>query len=85
MKFTKGEFAYLEEMRALSTDAEGNIIFVGLSAEESKEFHRISVSRDSSNFEEGERYILLSDKHEIARLQVLAAEVAARHLNPTRH
>ncbi|WP_280191178.1 hypothetical protein [Delftia sp. PS-11] len=85
MNLTEGERAYLIEMRALSTDAAGNEVFAGLTVEESKEFHRLSIRRDSTSYEEGDRYIQLSDKHETARIQVIAAEAAKRHSGTATH
>jgi hypothetical protein len=72
---------YLEEMRALTTDAEGREVLVGLSFEETAELHRYIERRDAPNFpfEPGDdeltaRYEVLDSKHELARQQVLAAE-----------
>jgi len=83
MNLTEGEIAYLNEMRAITTDSSGNTVFVGLTLQESNEYHRLSLSRGGSSYEEGERYIALNDRHEIARLQVLAAESTLRNTTPT--
>jgi hypothetical protein len=87
MNFTEAERFYLEDMRALSTDGEGREVFIGLSAEESAEFYeftRIEAIERSKTSEERDRYLELHEKHEKARLQIVAAEIEARH-DPVRN
>ncbi len=85
--FTDDERAYLAEMRAITTDAQGCEILVGLTLEET-EFY-VTHSRDllegRRNHAESERYLALHDKHEAARLGVLAAENQRRVDNPPLH
>lgn len=80
--------AYLKELRALSTDALGNEVFVGLTLEESIRFALLSkrgLMSGNRSFEDGEEYLTLQDKHEIARMRVLAAEHIVRAESPTKH
>jgi len=63
--------AYLSKIGALSTDQDGNDVFVGLSAKESqwyaqyvKESFRGTADRELPN---QERYFALMDRHEQAR------------------
>lgn len=82
--------------RAWSTDAQGNRILVGLTPEETQwylDFRRKDFRhRLSGNFfpwqsvkdmkEEKSRWLELNNKHELARRQVIGAEIALRD-NPT--
>ena len=85
--FGKDERAYLMEMRALTTDSCGQEIFVGLTHEES--IFYANYSRDSlrgtASPDDSEKYLALNQKHEIARLAVIGAEVQLRVDNPPRH
>lgn len=87
MKFETHERDYLNEMRMLSTDNQGNEIFVGLTVEESEEYFKLTRldGRDSGDAQARSRYLTLYEKHERARLAVLGAEVAARHDTSPRH
>lgn len=84
-----GERAYMVEMRMLTTDAHGREVLVALDVEESEFYVRHSraqMSMNSSSSREDEsRYLALCNRHELARLQVLAAENALRVLAPNRH
>lgn len=79
MNFTEGEIAYLNEMHALTTTADGALIFVGLSPDESGEYLKLSRSRGGNSYEDGERYLALHEKHEITRIRILAAESISRN------
>lgn len=87
MKFTDGELAHLTEIRSLSTDAYGNVIFVGLTADESSEYKRYVDDFENRHKWEGagERYLQLHDKHEVARISVVVAESELRREQPQRH
>jgi len=86
MTFTESELAYLNEMRSLSTDPHGRIIFVGLTLEESIRFKAYNDTFIRSEaWEDPDEYIRLTDKHEIARIAVIAAEAQARNQTPTSH
>ena len=83
--FTDGEHAYLTEMRAITTDAQGREVLVGLTLEETGFY--IAYSRDlrgnSHNSEDSDRYLELHEKHEAERLGVLMAENQRRVDNPS--
>ena len=87
MNFTEGELAYLTEIRSLSVDAHGNVIFVGLSAEESLEYKRyVDDFKNRHNWQDmGETYLQLHEKHETARISVVIAESELRRDQPIRH
>ncbi|MEZ0194269.1 hypothetical protein AB9U01_09410 [Pseudomonas qingdaonensis] len=85
LRLTEGEKHYFLEMRALSTDAEGNDIFVGLTSDESERYHFLSNPLRHGAPEENEEYLALNQKHELARHQVLAAEHIKRTESPTQH
>lgn len=78
--------AYLKEIRALSTDSEGNDLFVGLTAKESAWYHnylRESFSGTADRAEQSEqKYLALHDKHEEMRRTVLAGESLMRPPKP---
>lgn len=87
MEFNASERAFLDEMRKLSTDNKGNVIFVGLTVEESQEYYKYTRPEFShkGNSATLDRYLELHDKHEAARFAVLGAEMAAREDKSTRH
>ncbi|AEC20056.1 hypothetical protein PT7_1516 [Pusillimonas sp. T7-7] len=78
LKFQPGARAYLSEIRALSTDKDDNVVFVGMTVEESiwyqdyleESFNGAADRHDGSQ----EKYLELHDKHEEARKTVLAEE-----------
>lgn len=78
---------YLTEMRAVTTDENGEQVLVGLSASETAEYFAYSEGRlngtiTGGDHELGARYLELHDKHEPARIQVICAEAERRVLNP---
>ena len=85
--FTDDKRVYLTEMRAITTDASGNQILVGLTLEET-DFYMdharkfLTGERDRRN---ADRYLELHDKHEAARFSVLGAEIFLRNENPPLH
>ena len=84
-----GERAYMQEMRILSTDRNGNEVMVGLSLEETLrmlEHNRRFLSGDRDRNESSrDDYLRLHEKHERARLQVLGAENELRNLKGDIH
>lgn len=78
-----GERAYMQEMRILTTDTEGNEVMVGLTLDETLimlEHNRRFLAGDRDRSEAGrESYLRLHEKHERARLQVLGAENELRN------
>ncbi len=87
MQFTEAERAYLNEMRMLSTDNDGNEVFVGLTLEESLEHYKYTRLGFSHQGDMGilDRQVKLHEKHEGARLAVIGAEIAARDDKSPRH
>jgi hypothetical protein len=82
---------HLTEMRAIAKDRAGREVLVGLTGEETDWYFAYSakrlsgVSRGKDHSDDRERYLALHNKHEIARLQVLGAEVQKRTDSPTSH
>lgn len=74
--------AYLSEIRALSTDKDDNVVFVGLTAKESvwyADYLEASFNGNTDRDEASqEKYFALQDKHEEARRTVLAGESLMR-------
>lgn len=85
--FADDERAYLNAMRALSFDAEGREIFVGLSYEETPTYlqHTRSFLTGSRDRAGSKEYLELHAKHEAARLAVIGAENQLRVDKPSRH
>lgn len=85
--FTDDERAYLTEMRAITTNAQGREILVGLTPEETEFYIAYSrdLSGDSHNTTNSGRYLELHDKHEAERFGILAAENQRRVDNPPLH
>lgn len=73
-----GERAYLTEIRALTSDQDGNELLVGLTEKESVWYHnyvQASFSGTVDRAEDGEqKYLALQDRHEEMRRTVLAGE-----------
>lgn len=88
-RFSDSERVYLTEMRAISTDGDGNEVLVGLSLEETAWYmehsRRFLTSERDRNSENRARYLQLHDKHEIARLGIVGAEHQLRVDHPSRH
>lgn len=79
--------AHLKEIRAITKDNEGNKVLVGLSVEETSFYLNYEEQRVSGDTDpnDGERYLKLHDKHEIARFSVLGAEYILRTDKPSIH
>ena len=77
--------AYLKEIRAITTDKDGNELFVGLTAKESvwyQNYLRESFAGTADRAPEAEeKYFALHDKHEEMRRTVLANESLMRSFN----
>ncbi len=82
LKLQPGARAYLTEIRALSTDEDGNELFVGLTAKESvwyQNYVQESFDGMANRVQESElKYLALHDKHEEMRRTVLAGESLMR-------
>ncbi len=82
LEFQPGARAYLLTIRALSTDGDGNDVFVGMTLKEStwyqqyldESFYGDADRTDGSQ----EKYLSLQDKHESARLAVIAEELSSQ-------
>lgn len=87
MNFEEGERAYLDWMRMLSTDCQGNEIYVGLTVEESQEFYIFSrpFHQFNGDSDAQERYLMLNEKIQRARFAVMGAEIVAREDKSPRH
>jgi hypothetical protein len=85
--FSDDDRAYLDEMRAISTDAQDREVLVGLTSEETDFYlsYTRDLSGDSHTNADTDRYLELHDKHEAARLEVLAGENQLRNDNPPLH
>src|SRR5690606_10608869 len=85
LKLQPGARAYLTEIRALTTDEDGNDRFVGLTTNESmwyQNYLRESFSGTADRADESvEKYLALQDKHEEMRRTVLAGESLLRPLS----
>ena len=80
LQLTESRRAYLAEMRALTTDAKGQEVLVGLDVEESVSYLAYAERKVAGNATrtERDRYLALHDKHELMRLAVLGAEIQLR-------
>lgn len=78
LKLQPGARAYLAKIRALSTDEDGNDLFVGLTTKESIWYQNyLQESFDGTADRAGEseaKYLALHDKHEEMRRMVLAGD-----------
>lgn len=78
LELQPGARAYLSEIRALSTDKDDNVVFVGLTINESvwyQNYLEASFSGTADRFDGSqEKYLALHDKHEEARQAVIATE-----------
>jgi len=86
LKLQPGARAYLSEIRALSTDKDGNDVFVGLTAKESVWYQNYlndsfaGTADRADEFEE--KYLALQDRHEELRRTILAGESLLRPTVP---
>jgi hypothetical protein len=86
--FTDSERALFTEWRAITLDAHGNEVLVGLTDDETKWYldHKrpfLTPQRDHSH-ESKKKYLQLHEKHELARLAVIGGEIQLRNEKPTR-
>ena len=72
MNLTDEEREMLRAMRAVTINQEGHEVFVGLDAHESVEFLDLDRRNESGeNMQLSSRYILLKERHEAARQQIV--------------
>ncbi len=90
-RFTDAERESLSWFSALSTDGDGNEVLVGLTLRETEELmlHRRQIAaalegtpRDHAN---KRYYNALNEKHGVARLGVLGAQIQIERENPPKH
>lgn len=85
--FTDTERAQLNEDRAITKNAQGQEVLVGLTEEETA-FYMAHVRGFRAGVRDNDgkaRYLELNQKHEHARFAVLGAEHVLRTENPPRH
>ena len=95
MEYTEDALEFLKLARAITTDASGRTVRVGLSFEETEEFERLQkvLNRGRSSFEGdfegweglGHRYKELHGRHQMARLEIISAEYELNILKPARN
>ena len=80
-KFTEDERAAHSSTRALSTDASGREVLAGLDYEETTWYVQYLRTHGNGQHaaESTSRFLELHDRHEIARMQVIVAEVESRN------
>jgi len=78
LKFEPGARAYLSGIKALSTDKDDKVVFVGLTAAESvwyADYLEASFSGTADRSDgPHDKYLALQDRHEAARQAVIANE-----------
>jgi hypothetical protein len=84
--FTDAERAYLNEMRAITTNPQGQEVLVGLTEEETAFYmtHTRQFLTERRDRDGKARYLELHDKHERGRFAVLGAGHVLRTENPPR-
>jgi hypothetical protein len=89
IEFTAGERAFLEEMRGLAKDENGQDVLVGLTLEETEFYVTYTRKRAAGARERDpanrDRFFALHDKHDLVRQQVILAEREARRDSSPRH
>ncbi|RON88445.1 hypothetical protein [Pseudomonas fluorescens] len=89
LDITDSDRNYMNEMRMLGKDQDGNEVMVGLTREETLrmlEHNRRFLANDRDRSKEGRAdYLKLHEKHERVRMQILSAENEARNLKGPMH
>ena len=85
--FSDNDRFHLSKMRAITKDALGNEVLVGLSLEDTVFYVNYGRARLSGthNREERTRYLELNEKHERVRLAILGAEIQLHVDKPEQH
>lgn len=80
-EFTAIERASLNEMRSITTDGQGREVLVGLDYTETEQFmnRRRRCAAGLRDDEGRAAWLALARRHDLARLQVLGAEIALRN------
>jgi len=79
--------AYLNEIRAIGKDDEGDEVLVGLTVKETSFYINYIEKRllDEDDPNDAGTYLKLHEKHEKARLSVLGAEIVLHNEKPSIH
>jgi hypothetical protein len=89
LDITDSDRNYMNEMRMLGKDQDGNEVMVGLTREETLrvlEHNRRFLANDRDrNKDVRADYLKLHEKHERVRMQILSAENEARNLKGPLH
>lgn len=89
IEFSDSERSFLEQMRGLARDDDGQEVLVGLTAEETEFYVLYGRKRASGERNRDpssrDRYLALHQKHDLARQQVIHAENEARRDGSPRH
>ena len=89
LDITDSDRNYMNEMRMLGKDQDGNEVMVGLTREETLrmlEHNRRFLANDRDrNKDVRADYLKLHEKHERVRMQILSAENEARNLKGPMH
>lgn len=89
LDITDSDRNYMNEMRMLGADQDGNEVMVGLTQEETLrmlEHNRRFLTGDRDrNRDSRADYLTLHRKHERVRMQILSAENEARNLKGPMH
>jgi hypothetical protein len=85
--FSETEREMLNEMRAITSDAHGNELLVGLTLEETDFYlaHQRDFRAGIRHSEDRLRFLELHNKHERARCEVLGLEQYVKREDPTKH
>jgi hypothetical protein len=83
--FTESDRIYLAEMRAITTDNQGQEVLVGLTRQETEFYMNYAKQRleDTHRRDDAPLYLELHEKHERERMSILAAENQLRIDKPT--
>ena len=85
LNLSLGERTYLQRMLSLVTDKNGREVLVGLTRQESERYLALCELIKSPGHVANTEYIDLKEKHELARMQVIVAELYRHTKNPSIH
>ncbi|WP_339495811.1 hypothetical protein [Pseudomonas sp. RA_105y_Pfl2_P56] len=82
---TDSNRAFLNEIRALNTDEQGQEVFVGLTRKDSERYLELGEIDKHLSTKEKDEYLKLDEQYNHARMQVIGAEHLLRTENPPIH
>lgn len=85
LKLTDSNRAFLNEIRALNSDEQGQEIFVGLTRKESERYLELGEIDKHLSAKEQDEYLKLDEQYNHARMLVIGAEHLLRTENPPIH